>query len=231
MELGNFPPTKDPDYQGILDRFRKEHHRLQTWRAYIESAIKYDELISSGLKPIILKGRLKDESSLRDKVRRKHAPPDRVITPENLLIEIEDLVGVRLVLAQKNHIPTALNRIRALPMVRVVDAIHYVWHPEEVARVEEEGLDAEVKDSGYCSRHLILCPLNTDIESDDYVTCEVQVRTVLEESIFENDHRIRYKQKHGPMTAQMLTRLAQLLETADLWLADAYTLAEKERLH
>lgn len=219
--------AEEPDYDGIIDRFRKERHRLQTWRAHVEAAIGYDEIISE-LKPIILKGRLKDETSLCDKVLRKHDPPNRAITPENLLLEIEDLVGVRLVLAQKNHVPVAIDRIRALPLIRVADEIHYVWHPEEVSRLEKEGVNAETKESGYCSRHLILCPTNSNIELDEYVNCEVQVRTLLEEAIFENDHRIRYKRKHGLRTAQTLTRLAQLLETADLWLADAYTFAEEE---
>lgn len=219
----------EPDYKSILARFRQEQQRLQVWRTYIETAIKHDPVIWQNLKPVILKSRIKDESSLLEKVALKHDPPGRIITPHNLLHEIEDLAGVRLVLAQKNHVPIALDRIRNLPLVRVRDEVHYVWHPDEVAQVRREGYATQTKESGYCSRHLILSPPVDDFESEEFVTCEVQVRTLLEEAIFENDHRIRYKRKIGNATSKILTRLAELLETADQILADAYTTSKEER--
>jgi len=222
----------DLDLDGIRKVFNDRKYELERWKENVVSAITSDPVLQKELRPIFVKGRVKDEESLIEKVTDKHDPTYRVISPENLFVEIEDLVGVRLVVAQKAHIRKAIARIRVLEMQGVwtiVDEVHYGWHPDEILEIERDGIDAETKPSAYCSRHFILSQHGDDFESEDLVKCELQVRTVLEEAIFENDHRIRYKKSHGAFTGKVLARLAEILETADRLLVDAYEVAEKEK--
>lgn len=218
-----------PDYNGIIKRFSEARPELQTWSESVQSILRNDKLIAESLEPAIIKGRVKSEASLRKKVRKKHSPPDRVITPTNLLHEIEDLCGVRVVLAHKQHVPLIIERIQNLTQFQVISEHHYVWHPEEVRSVERSGISAESKETSYCSRHFIVCQPGVDLDADNIIKCEIQVRTLLEEAIFENEHRVVYKGRPGPITSLVMTRLVQLLETSDLLLADLYNISESER--
>ena len=205
---------------------------MKLWKDAVVSALEKDPVIKEELRPILVKGRIKDEESLTDKLRRKHEPEFREITPENLFNEIEDAVGVRLVVAQKAHVSRAVTRIRQLAKQgawKIVDEVHYAWHPEEIREVEREGQKAETKPSAYCSRHFIIIRSDVDVDAEHLVKCELQVRTILEEAIFENDHRIRYNRRHSEVAAKVLARLAELLETADRLLADVYGIAASER--
>jgi ppGpp synthetase/RelA/SpoT-type nucleotidyltranferase len=221
-----------PDLDGIVERFREERPLLASWCDYVVSLLSNDADVGQ-LRPITVKGRLKDEQSLKEKVIEKHSG-SRVITPRTLFHEIEDLAGARIVLAQKRHVSHVVARVNAHAQEGTWDIVgqkHYVWHPDEVQEVEHAGVDAEHKPFAYCSRHFILARPGTDYDSDHVIKCELQVRTVLEEAMFENDHRIRYKKKHARFTSTVLSRLSEILQSADQFLADAYDLAEWEREH
>lgn len=113
-------------------------------------------------------------NSLREKLVEKYDPINRPITKENFIHEIEDLAGIRLVVCQKGHISKVINRLRSMA---------------------EEGLTIERKSSSYCSRHFILAS-TTEFDSDNLIKYELQVRTILEEAMFENVHRFFFTKKN-----------------------------------
>jgi len=217
--------VNDPALRGIVREYRKLRGRLQFWCDGVVSALKNDPVIKK-LKPILLKGRLKEPKRLKDKVVRKHDPDERPICRENLVDEIEDLAGVRLVVAQKGHVARVVERVSGLGdegVWSILGENHYVWHPDELKEVEGLGLTADAKEFPYCSRHFILAPWGASYDTPNLVKCELQVRTVLEEAIFENDHRIRYSGKaNAGEVEETLKYLVETLEVCDAQLARVY---------
>lgn len=218
-----------PDIDGIIARYQAEYDRIAAWAASIQTMLQEDDVIQD-LRPILIKRRMKSVDSLSDKIRRKHNPPEVLLSPDSLLAEIEDLSGVRLVLAHKQQIAIAVDAIRKRSPEdwEVAEEKHYVWHPDELFQVAKGGTKPTTKNTGYCSRHFILVRPGTSVDETRKIKCELQIRTIMEEAIFENEHRIRYKGGHLPFTGVILTRLAELLESCDHLLDDAYKLKRQE---
>lgn len=137
-----------------------------------------------------VKYRIKNPSHLVDKIIRKKKEQGRVITKDNFMDEIDDLIGFRIMHLFKTDWESIYSQIKEkyeskeTPVAyhRVGDDKHFI------ERCKELGLETKEKEGGYRSVHYIArFPfLNTQLK------CEIQIRTLFEEAWSEIDHRVRY---------------------------------------
>jgi ppGpp synthetase/RelA/SpoT-type nucleotidyltranferase len=150
------------------------------------------------LSPLIhsMKWRVKQSSHLKDKLERKllvtKAKGTRFsITKENLFYEVNDLAGFRLIhlhtrqMKDINEIllelfDEELYELREGPIART-------WDDESRTYFEEIGITTAASSSLYTSVHYILQP-----NRKTKYTCEIQVRTLMEEVWGEVSHKINY---------------------------------------
>ena len=120
------------------------------------------------------KTRIKEPQSIINKMQRKEYD----LTYENLIENINDIAGIRVVCQYKNDIFAIKKLIEKIPGVRVVKEKDYINNP---------------KKSGYESYHLILdVPVNL-LEKIIYVKVEVQIRTMVMDFWANVEHKVKYK--------------------------------------
>ena len=143
------------------------------------------------------KYRIKDRSSLRDKLNRKlneakenGQPFD--ITPENFFVRINDLIGVRILhlyTRQTTKIDTAIKDLIGEAGLTISEGpFARTWDNETTTYFNTIGI--ETRESGpsmYTSVHYII-----DSNSKTRYTAELQVRTLAEELWGEVTHKIDY---------------------------------------
>lgn len=131
-----------------------------------------------------------------DSVEKKIIESGEIIDEKNVMHKISDFVGVRILM---------LNRSQ----MKVIDSIIRKnissgrWSLREKPKAYEYDLswerelnsmefEVKRKDSYYTSLHYLISPA-----SDERICCEVQVRTLIEETWGEVEHYFKYKNKSG----------------------------------
>lgn len=146
-----------------------------------------------------VKSRLKDPDHLRDKLRRKIKQCEQAgyefdINPENILTKVNDLAGVRVL-----HLHTRQIREIDLGLRNILDEQRYAliegpfartWDDESRAFFKDCGISTQESPSLYTSVHYVV-----GSASRTTITCEIQVRTLMEEVWGEVDHSVNYP--HG----------------------------------
>jgi len=142
--------------------------------------------------------RAKTLNSFLEKLQRKHY--------SNPFTEITDLAGVRVVCLYRSDVDSVAEAIRS--NFEVV---------EETDKTRELALDQ----FGYSARHFIvrLGKASSGARYDDLkaLTCEIQVRTVVQDAWAIIQHHMVYKRESQapPQVQRKLNSLAGLFETAD----------------
>ena len=175
-----------------------------------------------------IKWRVKDESSLRNKLERKtlqeKAKPrqDRGnhIDESNLTKEIVDLAGVRIL-----HLHTEQMQIMHRLILKVIDEHQYQLASEPTAHcwdAEYEhlfcgyGIRTEARQSMYTTVHYdIIANQKTRI------TCELQVRSLMDEVWSEVSHRVNYPQESRSESCQDQLKVLARLTTGGTRLVDS----------
>lgn len=143
-----------------------------------------------------VKYRAKDPNHLRDKLRRKAMEANQArrtfnITPENILTEITDLAGVRLLHLHTDQIQRIDDALKDLFQDQ-----QYILHEGPEARTWDDeyralfrgyGIAAIESASLYTSVHYVVLQ-----NTRNRFACEVQVRTLMEEVWGEVSHTINY---------------------------------------
>ena len=120
------------------------------------------------------KSRIKTEKSIQCKLTKKGYE----FTPENIEKHISDVVGVRIVVSFLSD---------------VYDIVSMITHSTNLLIKKRKDYIKEPKDSGYSSYHLIvLVPIYLE-SYVEYITAEIQIRTVAMDFWATLDHKIRYK--------------------------------------
>lgn len=120
------------------------------------------------------KTRIKEPQSIINKMKRKEYD----LTYENLIENINDIAGIRVVCQYKNDIFAIKKLIEKIPGVKLLKEKDYINNP---------------KKSGYKSYHLILdVPVNL-LEKIIYVKVEVQIRTIVMDFWANVEHKVKYK--------------------------------------
>lgn len=150
-----------------------------------------------------LRHRLKDKDHLLEKVKRKNLEnakkdeSDRLppIDSNNLFERITDIAGVRVLHLHQSQ----FENIHRAIMAKVGEEDFYLfenpkaytWDPDSRRFFNSLGIETSQKESFYTSIHYVLKP-----NSRSKITCEVQVRTLLEEVWGEIDHNMNYPTQH-----------------------------------
>ena len=191
--------------------------RIDLFRDQLYSALAN----SAELDPHVqfMKSRLKDRDHLRDKLLRKMAQCEEdqtpfAVTPENLLIEVNDLAGIRILhlhTRQIRDIDAALREIFEEQKYELTDGpFARTWDDESRAFFQSCGIETQVSPTLYTSVHYVV-----GSASRTRVTCEIQVRTLMEEVWGEVDHAINYPVPTGVLAStEQLKVLARVTSSA-----------------
>lgn len=143
-----------------------------------------------------VRSRLKDPGHLRDKLHRKlraaRAEGLSVdLSPETLLVRINDLVGIRILhlhTRQIQHIDPVLREIFDEGKYELIEGpFARTWDDESREFFRACNIQTQPSASMYTSVHYVI-----GSASRTKVTAEVQVRTLMEEVWGEVDHSINY---------------------------------------
>lgn len=166
-----------------------------------------------------LKSRLKDPEHLRNKLFRKileHKKEKQPfeITPQNLLVSINDLVGVRILHLYTRQIRDIDRALRSILSEQQFDLIEgpfaRTWDDESRQFMRDCGIETQDSPSLYTSVHYVVSSA-----SRTKITAEIQVRTLMEEVWGEVDHAIKYPEKMPSLACrEQLKVLARATSTA-----------------
>ncbi len=162
------------------------------------SVLRTQILGSPGLRKHIrfVRVRVKDPNHLRDKLYRKlkeSSDKGKIFnySKKNLFVKINDLTGLRIIHLHTQQIIPIRDGLRALfqeEKYRVVDGpTARIWDEEYKRFFKKAGIATKTSKTLYTSVHYILKPNRTTP-----ITCELQVRTLLEEVWGEVDHELNY---------------------------------------
>jgi putative GTP pyrophosphokinase len=172
------------------EQFRRT---LKSIQGYIDSSEKLKSLIHS------VKSRIKDPEHLKDKLIRKAIEARESKKPfsynqGNLFSKINDLAGYRIIhlhTRQFQEIDSELRKIFEEEQWFIVEGPSAkTWDDESRSYFQQIGVRVSESPNMYTSVHYIIKP-----NSSSKLTCEIQVRTLMEEVWGEVDHAINYPHK------------------------------------
>jgi ppGpp synthetase/RelA/SpoT-type nucleotidyltranferase len=168
-----------------------------------------------------LKWRTKSPKSLEGKIFRKlddakSANEAFDITPENLFLKINDLAGLRILHLNTDQLPYIAKGLNALFEEEIYTLFEQptarTWDDESRAFLTGLGFKIANKPSRpsfYTSVHYVIKP-----SKKTEITCEIQVRTLMEEVWGEVDHLLNYPDKTRFLTCkEQLAALARATST------------------
>lgn len=166
-----------------------------------------------------IRSRLKDPEHLKDKLTRKWKKKladgeEFNITKDNLLVQVNDLVGIRvlhLYTRQIQEIDAALREILDENQYKLVEEpFARTWDDESRAFFEECNIRTQQSPSLYTSVHYVV-----ESASRTKVTAEIQVRTLMEEVWGEVDHQLNYPHQTNSLACrEQLKVLARITSSA-----------------
>ena len=162
------------DYKDYKKEFFKYEAALKTLELQLQ-LLGEEFLLNNNYNPIEhIKSRVKSIDSIIDKLKRNNYEP----TYENMLLHINDIVGVRIVCSFKSDVYDLVNLIKKAKNFDIFKEQDYIKNPKE---------------TGYSSYHINLrlpIYLSTGIE---YVKAEIQIRTMAMDFWASVDHKLSYK--------------------------------------
>jgi putative GTP pyrophosphokinase len=142
------------------------------------------------------RSRIKDPGHLSDKLIRKirksrDSGEQFDLTPENPFIKITDLAGIRLLHIHTRQISDIDRSLKAIIDEQPVELLEgpsaRTWDDESRAFFRSIGIETQDSETMYTSVHYVV-----GSKSSTRVTCEIQVRTLMEEVWGEVDHTVNY---------------------------------------
>ena len=181
-----------------------------------------------------VRSRLKDRSHLLDKLRRKYLkckfdgqPFD--IDKDNLLLKVNDLVGVRILhlyTRQIREIDAALREVFQEGQYNLLEGpFARSWDDESRQFFRDCQIETQDSPSMYTSVHYVI-----GSASRTKVTAEIQVRTLAEEVWGEVDHSINYPHKTDSVAcAEQLKVLARVTSSTSRLVDSIFLTLEDDR--
>lgn len=180
--------------KSLLQTYQQHQTPIQLFHDQMIVAMKASLKLAQSIHS--MRSRLKDPDHLADKLARKiknckenKTPFD--ITPDNLLVKVNDLVGIRLLhlyTRQFTAINVALGEIFEEGKYQVIEGpFARTWDDESRQFFKACHVDTQESPSMYTSVHYVIGSASKTI-----VTGEIQVRTLMEEVWGEVDHTINY---------------------------------------
>jgi ppGpp synthetase/RelA/SpoT-type nucleotidyltranferase len=181
-----------------------------------------------------MRSRLKDPEHLRDKLGRKilacrAADAAFDITPENLLLRVTDLAGIRILhlyTRQIRDIDGALREILSEAQYDLIEGpFARTWDDESREYFRQCGIETQDSPSLYTSVHYVI-----GSASRTRVTAEIQVRTLSEELWGEVDHTLNYPYRTNSVAcSEQLKVLARVTSSATRLVDSIFLTMEEHR--
>ena len=122
--------------------------------------------------------RIKDDASMREKLRRKGLQE----TAKNALRAVNDSIGIRIVCLFIDDVYTCVDRIKAIPGCAVVKEKDYIQN---------------AKANGYRSYHIVIDVACDDVDVEGQMPghffVEIQLRTIAMDTWAALEHELKYK--------------------------------------
>ena len=165
--------THEALYQETMMRY---HCAILEMRTKLEVLSK-DLAVRYRRNPIeFIESRLKKPSSIARKLRRNGSE----ITVENMVEQVSDIAGIRVLCAYIDDIYEIARMLARQQDVRIINVKDYIKHPKE---------------NGYRSYHMIVeIPVYFSDEVRP-VRCEIQIRTIAMDFWATLDHDMQYKKE------------------------------------
>lgn len=184
----------DPRIVGLIEAYNAERDKVELFRNQLMAAFQSSSDLQAHVHS--MKTRLKDPDHLSEKLERKmkvYAEQGREfdITPENLFVKINDLAGVRILhlyTRQVEQIDIALRAIFEEENYELVEGpFARTWDDESREFFRSCGIETQDSPTMYTSVHYVVSSASRTTR-----TCEIQVRTLMEEVWGEVDHSLNY---------------------------------------
>lgn len=180
------------------------------------------------------KSRIKEPDHLKDKLIRKADEANRakkpfVYTVENLFLKINDLAGFRILhlyTKQIKQIDIELRNILAEQRWKITEGpIARTWDDGSRDYFKSIGIKTLSNPNLYTSVHYIIKP-----NTKSALTCEIQVRTLMEEVWGEVDHKINYPHKSESISCrEQIKTLARVTSSCSRLVDSIFTTHEHEK--
>lgn len=181
-----------------------------------------------------VKGRIKDPTHLKDKLKRKlraakSSGSDFDITKENLFSKVNDLAGFRILHLYSRQIEginkALLELFAELQYPLKEGPIAKTWDDEYRDYFREIGIKTEASESMYTSVHYVL---ETSLRTK--YTFELQVRTLAEELWGEVDHTINYPHKSDILSCREQIKVLARVTSSCSRLVDSIFRTQEEEI-
>lgn len=190
--------------------------------------------ISTSLSKLIhsTKNRIKDPGHLRDKLIRNAIDMKKKgilfdINKDNLFSKVNDLAGFRILhlhTRQIEQIDIELKKIfREQQWIIIEGPTAKTWDDESRSYFKEIGIETSSHPNMYTSVHYIIQP-----NSSASITCEIQVRTLMEEVWGEVDHSINYPLKNDSNSCRDQIKVLARMTSSCSRLVDSIFSTHKE---
>lgn len=201
---------------------------LDSLHSNIEHSTTIKKLIHS------TKSRIKDPEHLKDKLirRAKEAFLNKtsfIYTKENLFSKINDLAGFRILhlhTKQFESIDKELRKIFAEQQWKIIEGPNArTWDDESRSYFQSIGIETSANPNMYTSVHYIVSP-----NTSSTITCEIQVRTLMEEVWGEVDHTINYPHKSESLPCrEQIKTLARVTSSCSRLVDSIFATEEYEK--
>lgn len=198
----------------LVENLLKIYDEYEETLNSLQQSIEGDFMSSEIYKKIhTIKFRKKTRNHLKEKIIRKISE-GKEISEQNFFNIITDLIGFRILLLFPQQFKMVHEYICHNPKWKLKEKpIAYTWDPETKDFFKNElGIkNVKQKDSYYTSLHYVINTYN----KQNTPCCEIQVRTLLEESWGEVDHSFNYPHQNSNKYLQdSLKALAKIIVSA-----------------
>lgn len=214
--MAEFTPAERKCIRELVGFYKQNSGVLSTFLQSLRGQIQG----SKTLKPYIhsLSWRMKEPDHLEDKLKRKlrdlkQRGKQFPISTENLFVRISDLAGLRILhlyTQQVEGISRGLNELFEEESYKVVEGpTARTWDDESRTFFKSINIKTKKSPSLYTSIHYVIKP-----NKKTKYTCEIQVRTLMEEVWGQVDHSINYPHRTEHLSCrEQLAALARATST------------------
>ena len=215
----------EKEINDVIELYKSDNNQeiLELFHDEVVNFFRKNRTLNTKPYPIIhsVKSRIKDSEHLKDKLIRQHSK-GVFINKDNFFQKINDLIGVRILYLYQEQF-TAIHK----EIVRKVSEgswsffeapMAYTWDIDTKEMYDTLNIKTEIKDSLYTSVHYLIT-LNNNAPNP--ICCEIQVRTLFEETWGEIDHTINYPHPTNSIACKEQLRVLSKLVSTGTRLADA----------
>ena len=230
MKQPRLPAAQIRLIDSLVNHYRDNQSSFLTLLGQIKNHVETSKILSEVIHSV--KGRIKDPDHLRAKLVRKglEAKIKGEVFPytrENLFEKVNDLVGFRIL-----HLHTRQFEEINKELLKIFDEHLWVrlegpsartWDDESRDYFKEIRIETVSSNTMYTSVHYVVKP-----NSRSTLTCEIQVRTLMEEVWGEVDHKINYPEKAESVACREQIKVLARVTSSCSRLVDSIFLTHQE---